>query len=340
MKTQAPRIVSNTAKTLSAVHSVFSVNATVRDNDWMLLLAITPPILAAYAATEVGAWVIHEIGRQIRIHEKRPASPSLRGTPTPKELVADWREEPRTLATRLRLGSRLADLDPTLDHTLLRRSLPNGKTVIRSRKGGMKGWLEDRRVAIPYSTAMHYKKLAQRLRQILRLDDRIPLEWLLSGVPEGQYLPAELQSAFGGAARRLGAILRENPTLAALGRYAERKLGIVRLVAVRKSWGRSYVKSQKTKEFSIILRDRRANVPRERVEATKEAMGRVLGVRNPAGGVLHLQNRIRAWLSGLQGGAHPEGRRENFCPTGRRADADAGRGLRGREGIGTRGGET
>jgi hypothetical protein len=302
MKTQAPRIVSNTAKTLSAVHSVFSVNATVRDNDWMLLLAITPPILAAYAATEVGAWVLQEIARQVRIHEKRPASPSLRGTPTPKELEADWREEPRTLATRLRLGSRLADLDPTLDHTLLRRTLPNGKTVIRSRKGGMKGWLEDRRVAIPYSTAMHYKKLAQRLRQILRLDDRVPLEWLLSGVPDGQHLPVELQSAFGSAARRLGAILRENPTLAALGRYAERKLGIVRLVAVRKSWGRSHVKSQKTKEISVISRDRRANVPRERVEATKEAMGRVLGVRNPAGGVLHLQNRIRAWLSGLQAG--------------------------------------
>ena len=300
MKTQAPRIVSNTAKTLSAVHSIFSVNATIRDNDWMLLLAITPPILAAYAATEVGAWVIHEIGRQIRIHENRPASPSLRGTPTPKELVADWREEPRTLATRLRLGSRLADLDPPLDHTILRTTLPNGKTVIRSRKGGMKGWLEDRRVAIPYSTAMRYKKLAQRLRQILQLDDRMPLEWLMSGVPTGQHLPAELQSAFAAAARRLAAILRENPTLAALGRYAERKLGIVRLVAVRKSWGRRSVKSQKTKEFSVISRDRRANVSPERVEATKEAMGRVLGARNLAGGALHLQNRIRAWLSGLQ----------------------------------------
>ncbi|MBR4189319.1 MAG: hypothetical protein IKQ55_05085 [Kiritimatiellae bacterium] len=305
MKTEAPRIVSNTAKTLSAVHSVFSVNATVRDNDWMLLLAITPPILAAYAATEVGAWVIHEIGRQIRIHEKRPASPSLRGTPTPKELVADWREEPRTLATRLRLGSRLADLDSTLDHTLLRTTLPNGKTVIRSRKGGMKGWLEDRRVAIPYSTAMRYKKLAQRLRQILQLDDRIPLEWLMSGIPAGQHFPTELQSAFGSAARRLGAILRENPTLVALGRYAERKLGIVRLVSVRKMEGGRMWKHGKTSDFSVISRMRRANVSPERVEATKEAMGRVLVARNLAGGALHLQNRIKAWLSGLKAMGRP-----------------------------------
>ncbi|MBR4189650.1 MAG: hypothetical protein IKQ55_06785 [Kiritimatiellae bacterium] len=302
MKTQAPRIVSNTANTLSAIHSVFSVNATIRDNDWMLLLAITPPILAAYAATEVGAWVIHEIGRQIRIHEKRPASPSLRGTPTPKELTADWREKPRTLAIRLRLGSRLADLDPTLDHSILRTTLPSGKTVIRSRKGGMKGWLEDRRVAIPYSTAMRYKKLAQRLRQLLQLDDRMPLEWLLSGIPAEQHLPADLQNAFASAARRLAAIIRENPTLAALGRYAERKLGIVRLVAVRKSWGRRSAKSRKTSEFSAISRDRRANVSPERVEATKEAMGRVLAARNLAGTALHLQNRIKAWLAGLQSG--------------------------------------
>ena len=300
MNTQAPRIVSNTVNTLSAIHSVFSVNATVRDNDWMLLLAITPPILAAYAATEVGAWVIHEIARQIRIHEKRPASPSQRGTPTPKELVADWREEPRTLATRLRLGSRLADLDPTLDHTLLRRTLPNGKTVIRSRKGGVKGWLEDRRVAIPYSTAMRYKKLAQRLRLVLRLDDRIPLEWLISGVPAGQHLPAELQSAFGAAARRLAVILRENPTLVALGRYAERKLGIVRLVAVRKSWGRGGVKKGKTHDISVISRDRRAREEVERTEATKRAMGRVLEARNLAGRALHLQNRLRAWIEGLR----------------------------------------
>ncbi|MBR4188603.1 MAG: hypothetical protein IKQ55_01415, partial [Kiritimatiellae bacterium] len=215
-------------------------------------------------------------------------------------LVADWREKPRTLAIRLRLGSRLADLDPTLDHSILRTTLPSGKTVIHFRKGGMKGWLEDRRVAIPYSTAMRYKKLAQRLRQLLHLDDRMPLEWLLSGVPSGQHLPADLQSAFVAAARQLAAILRENPTLAALGRYVERKLGIVRLVTVRKSWGRRSAKSRRTQEFSVISRDWQANVAPERLEATKQAMGRVLRARNLAGTALHLQNRIKAWLSGLK----------------------------------------
>ena len=300
MKTQLDRIVSNTGKTLSVVHTACDATSFGRRNDWMLLLAITPPILAAFAATEVGSWVIHEIGRQIRIREKRPASPSLRGTPTPKELAADWREQPRTLATRLRLGSRLADLDPTLDHSILRTTLPSGKTVIHSRKGGMKGWLEDRRVAIPYSTVMRYKKLAQRLRQILQLDDRIPLEWLLSGIPCGQQLPADLQTAFAAAARQLSAILRENPTLVALDRYAVRKLGIVRLVTVRKARRGEMRGSRKMHDFSVISRHRKANVSPERVEATKEAMGRVLAARNLSGPALHLQNRIKAWLSGLQ----------------------------------------
>ena len=300
MKTQVSRIVSNTGKALSVVHTATGTTSFGRRNDWMLLLAITPPILAAFAATEVGSWVIHEIARQVRIHEKHPASPSLRGTPTPKELVTDWREQPRTLAIRIRLGSRLADLDPTLDHTVLRTTLPSGKTVFHSRKGGVKGWLEDRRVPIPYSTAMRYKKLAQRLRQILQLDDRIPLEWLLSGVPSGQHLPSELQTAFAAAARQLAAILRENPTLVALDRYAVRKLGIVRLVTVRKARRGTRSKSSKPAYFSVISRDQQANVSPERVEATKEAMGRVLEARNLSGPALHLQNRIKVWLSGLQ----------------------------------------
>ena len=305
MKTQLDRIVSNTGKTLSVVHTAFDATAFGRRNDWMLLLAITPPILAAFAATEVGSWVIHEIARQIRIHEKRPAAPSLRGTPTPKELVCDWHEQPRTLAIRLRIGSRLADLDPTLDHTILRTTLPSGKTVFHSRKGGMKGWLEDRRVAIPYSTAMRYKKLAQRLRQILQLDDRIPLEWLLTGVPAGQRLPADLQTAFATAVRQLSAILRENPTLVALERCAVRKLGIVRLVTVRKARHAKRQESRTTTEFSVISRDWQANVSPERVEATKEAMVRVLKARNLAGPALHLQNRIKAWLAGLPSGCLP-----------------------------------
>ena len=290
-----------TAKTLSALHGLTrDAGPQFHNNDWLILAALTPPILAAFAVTEIGIWCLDEIGRQVRLREKRPASPSLRGTPTPQDLAAPWTATPRTLRDRLRLGSRLADLDPTLDHTISRTTLPSGKTVFRARPGGMKGWLSDRRVAIPYSTAMRYKKLAQRLRQILQLDDRIPLEWLISGVPEGQQLPAELQSAFAAARRQLAKILDENPTLVALDRYAVHKLGIVRLVTVRKARRVERRKQRKTTDFSVISRDRLANVSPERVEATKEAMGRVLEARHLAGPALHLQNRIKAWLAGLQ----------------------------------------
>jgi hypothetical protein len=301
MKTELDRALSNTTQTLRAIHGGFrATGCAAHNNDWMLLMALTPPILAAFAVTEVGAWVIGELGRQIRIREKHPASPSLRGIPTAKEIANDWADQPRTLETCLRLGSRLADLDPTLDHSLVRKPDAAGRLVIRARKGGLKGWLADRRVPVAYSTIMRYKKLAQRLRQILQLDDRIPLEWLLSGIPYGQQLPADLQTAFAAAARQLSAILRENPTLVALDRYAVRKLGIVRLVTVRKARRGEMRGSRKMHDFSVISRHRKANVFPERVEATKEAMGRVLEARNLSGPALHLQNRIKAWLSGLQ----------------------------------------
>ncbi len=309
MKTAIHRPFENTAAVLRALHGATrEAGPQVHNNDWLILAAITPPILAAFALTEVGLWTIREIARQIRLREKRPDAASLRGTPTPADLLDAWETDPRTLETRLRLGSRLSDLDSTLDHTYHRRTLPSGKTVIRSRTGGMKGWLSDRRIRIPYSTAMRYKKLAQRLRQVLSLDDRLPLEWVMSGVPEDRQLPADLAAPFATASRRLAKLLRENRTLASLTRTVEKALGIVRLVAVRKcaGHGRGYGnKRLKSKGFSVISHGRAANVTEARLEATREAMGKVLEARNLSGPALHLQNRLRHWLRGLPSGKVP-----------------------------------
>ena len=304
MKESIHRILDRTEAVAIDIGKSFSdTNAMAGRNAPLLMLAVTPPLLAAFAITEIGAWCIDEIGRQIRIHEKRPASPSLRGTPSPADLTAPWSANPRTLCDRLRLGSRLADLDPTLDHTISRTTLPSGKTVFRARTGGMKGWLADRRVDIPYSTAMRYKKLAQRLRRVLRLDDRLPLEWLIDGIPANQPLPADLASPFTAASRRLAKLLRENPTLKALSLAAEKALGIVRLVTVRKvrHHRRGYPsKKRKTSDFSVISRGRRATAPPERVEATKEAIARILKARHLAGPALQLRNRLKRWLAGLR----------------------------------------
>lgn len=297
MKTELLNALNNTGKVFAALdaHNRDSMGPYQARNFLPVLLALTPPLFVMFAATEVGAWVVRELGRQVRIREKRPESPSLRGAPKPKEIEEDWAAQPRSVLTCLRLGSRLADLDPTLDHTLVRKKDAHGRMVIRARKGGVKGWLEDRRVAVGYSTVMRYKKLAQRLRSVLKLDDRLPLEWVAEGLPAGQTLPSGLEGQFAAARRRLGRILRENPTLVALTRMVEKELGIVRLVAVRGA-GRMRLKNGKSTDISIISRHRMLAETEARVEATKEVMGRVLRAENLSGGALHLQNRLKAWL--------------------------------------------
>ena len=299
-------ILDNTASTLRGLHGM-NRNLVGPGADRLLpiLLAVTPAVFAAFALGEIGSWVLDEIARQVRIREKRPDSPSLRGKPTPADLEREWAALPRRdLATCLRLGSRLADLDPTLDRTLLCTPLPSGKKLIRSRKGGMKGWLCDHRVRVGYSTAMRYKKLVQRLRHILALDDRLPFEWVMDGLPDGQSLPADLAAPFSTARRRLATILRENHSLAALSRFAEAKLGIVRLVTVsrvrpvrhRATTG----KLRKSHGFSVISHDCRANVSPGRLDATKQAMARILMAGNSSGPARHLRNRIAVWLSGIE----------------------------------------
>jgi hypothetical protein len=266
-------------------------------------LLVTPAVCTAFALTEVGKYFFRELRRWRRIHEKRPAGPSLRGTPTPDELADDWAQAPRSLHTNLRLGSRLADLEPTLDSSLIYKTLPNGRKHIVARNGGLKGWLRDHRVPVRYNTVMRYKKLAQRLRQVLSLDERIPLEWLLSGLPAGQLLPAGLSSPFDTARRQLARVLKDNPTLVSLTRLVEKKLGLHRLVTVREIRRgplRNHRKQRKTSSFSVISRHRSVSATDERVEATKGALKTLLAARNLSGAALHLQNRALHWLASLR----------------------------------------
>ncbi|MBR3582743.1 MAG: hypothetical protein IKO01_04790 [Kiritimatiellae bacterium] len=310
MNTHLSNVLDNTGRALGAIGgAVRDINAAGGRNAPLVVLALTPAVLAAFAVTEIGAWAIGELRRRARLRERRPESPSLRGTPTPADLEDLWTADPRTLETRLRLGSRLADLDPTLDRTIARRTLRNGKTVIRSNPGGVKQWLSDRRVAVPYSTVMRYKKTAQRLRQLLSLDDRIPLEWVMDGIPADRSLPTALAAPFSTARHRLAAILRENRSLASLVRTVEAKLGIVRLVTVRRGRGRRRAGAENRREhtcFSGISHEWSAHATEERTEATKAAILRVLAEENPDGRVLHLQHRLRHWLSTLERRRPPE----------------------------------
>lgn len=199
--------------------------------------AFTVVALGASLANETGMAVLGELRRRARLRAPKPPSPSLRGTPTPRELVEEAGKRPRTLAVRLRLGSRLADLAPTLDSGNRYEVSGRGAKRISGRGRGVKGWLEDNRIRVNYGTLMRYKRLAVRLRALLGLDDRLPLEWLLPGGDFRRDVPPELLGSYGVARRRLGKLLREHWNFSRLARHVDGALGLVRLPRVRRGGG-------------------------------------------------------------------------------------------------------
>ena len=240
-----------------------------------------------------------------------PAAPqppvSLRGVPTPEDIEDIWDIDPRTLSGRLRIGSRLADLEPTLDNRFVFKKTRNGARLIVARQPGLKGWMKKNVPAIKYSTAMHYKKLATRLRQLIGLDARIPLEWLLSDNEEDlSALSSADRAAAAQAKAKLARLLEENPKVTHLTQAVESKLGIMRMVTIRRiqppkpGRGRRR-KSKENPNNSLISRLSHAGVSggvdEGRTKAFWEAIRRVLGEQKPDAETRRLQSDIREWLN-------------------------------------------
>lgn len=202
-------------------------------------VAATTLAFGTFLVTETGNAILSEIKRLRRLREPRPESPSLRGTPSAAEIASDWAEKPRTLAIRLRLGSRLADLGPTLDSGTRYDVAGTGAKRIAARGPGLKGWLAGHRIEANYSTLMKYKLLAVRLRNLLELDERLPLEWLLPGGTPDSAIPADLQNPYAAARRRLQGLLRTHRNFSRLKKHVETALGIPRLLTVRRHARRS-----------------------------------------------------------------------------------------------------
>ena len=196
---------------------------------------ITLAAFGTFVLTETGGAILSEIRRRHRLAAPHPASPSLRGTPTDAEIAADCAECPRTLRVRLRLGSRLADLDPTLDAAPRCTVSRTGARRFVSRGPGLKGWLDDHRIAVGYSTLVKYRQLALRLRQLLALDARLPLEWLIPGSAPDHDIPADLRSRYYAAKRRLSKLLREHPNFSRLRKHVDAALGIPQLLTIRRT---------------------------------------------------------------------------------------------------------
>ena len=281
--------------------------------DGVIPVAAALVAFAGFLATDTGRLLLRELRRRQRLREKRPASPSLRGTPTAAELDADGALVPRTLAIRLRLGSRLADLEPTLDNSLRYNLLPSGAKRIRSRAPGLKGYLADHRVSVPYATLMRYKKLAVRLRQLLALDPRLPLEWILPGAAPDRPLPPDLLALCDTARRRLAKLLRSHRTFQALSIYVDTKLGIPQLLSVRRATRRRKAAARARRvevrgralhprSRSVVLYGRTVTLVPSRIDATKRALLQFLRERDLPAPLQHLRNQTLHWLSTTAGG--------------------------------------
>ena len=278
------------------------------------LVACTGAI-ALHLAFYGGKQLLTRIRRHVSPPEPQvPAAPrepvSLRGIPEPEEIEEVWDIDPRTLCARLRIGSRLADLEPTLDSRFVFKKTRNGSKRICARQPGMKGWMKKNVPTVKYSTAMHYKKLATRLRQLVGLDARIPLEWLLPDSEEGQTelsrLSADERTAIAQAKAKLNALLEENPKVTRLTRTVESKLGIMRMVTIRRirprkpgrgrrrklreNHGNPLISQMESAEISV-------GAGEERERAFWEAIRRVLGERNADAKTRKLQGDIRSWLN-------------------------------------------
>ncbi|MBR4251922.1 MAG: hypothetical protein IKQ15_06465 [Kiritimatiellae bacterium] len=275
-------------------------------------LALFTGALAAHLAWYGGNRILSRLRRHVSPPEPvPPAAPqppvSLRGTPTPEDIEDAWDIDPRTLCGRLRIGSRLADLEPTLDSRFLFKKVRNGSKRICARQPGLKGWMKKKVPSVKYSTAMHYKKLATRLRQLIGLDARIPLEWLLPDNEEdlSSLLPADRKNA-DAAKARLDRLLAENPKVTHLTRAVESKLGIMRMVTIRHiqppEAGRGRRRKRKENPMNpLISRAVHAGVAvtadEVRTRAFWDAIRKVLGEPEPDAETRRLQSDIRAWLN-------------------------------------------
>ena len=275
-------------------------------------LALFTGALAAHLAWYGGKRILSRLRRHVAPPEPLPpAAPqapvSLRGKPSPEDIEEAWELDPRTLCGRLRIGSRLADLEPTLDSRFVFKKARNGARHICARQPGMKGWMKRHVPSVKYSTAMHYKKLATRLRQLIGLDPRIPLEWLLPDNEEelSGLSPADRKAA-AAAKGKLDRLLADHPKVTRLTRAVESRLGIMRMVTIRhiqppKPGRGRRVKSKENPMNSLISRVSHAGLEvtaeTVRTRAFWDAIRRVLGETAPDAETRRLQSDIRAWLN-------------------------------------------
>lgn len=179
-------------------------------------LAVTVAILRSAAK---------ELHRAYRCRESEAVA-SVLGCPTAAAVAAAWTPAPRPLSQALLLGSRLVDLSAA--HPIRTVRAADGNRVA-GREGGLRPWFRQSLPDLPYSTAMRYRQLAQRLRQALGIPPALPLEWVLSDTaPAALTQDAALLALIPPLRRKTAAFLAGFRSQTALNRALERRLGIER----------------------------------------------------------------------------------------------------------------
>ena len=108
-----------------------------------------------------------------RVGGRRTTNPC----PTREAILDAWVHRHDSHEAVVRFGSMVHDLECYVDNSLLRDE--NGAIV--GRRGGVKAWLQMNIPAlyVRYTTVMHYKAMAKKLRQVVGLADPVPAEAVL-----------------------------------------------------------------------------------------------------------------------------------------------------------------
>ena len=220
------------------------------------------------------------MARILRAVQKRETapSPSLRGTPDSDDIDTAWRIVPRTIQDALRIGSRLLDLEPTVDNSFVwKENSRSGRREIVARHAGIKGWLQLHCPTVQYKTAMRYKKLASRLRTICGVPGNVPLEWLLpdTPVPPSDGLNDQTLSIIEKGRKELSEILSETTSLRGLDRLAAQRMDIVKIPRKSREISLISQKAKTGKSRASLSRGRKGN-------SSQKTRNAALQTSNPA----------------------------------------------------------
>ncbi|MBR6022604.1 MAG: hypothetical protein IK066_09340 [Kiritimatiellae bacterium] len=216
-------------------------------------LLVAPAEWTLTAAARLVCAAAKELHRAYRARRTDEVASAL-GAPTATEIAAAWTPAPRSVRQALVIGAKLVDLSALHPIRTLRAS--DNKSVA-GRTGGLRPFFAESLPSLPYSTAMRYKLLANRLRQALSIPAPIPLEWLLvDTAPASLTQDSTLLPLIPSFRRQVASFLAPHLTQASLSRALSQKLGLAPCPFSRRSSRRTPTQKARDLADDSALLDR------------------------------------------------------------------------------------